>query len=161
GRLSDLGWGARLRALLGDASPDAPVPDDIFAGVVEVLRSWAHGDDRWPERPVGVVTIATRRRPVLVASLAERIGTVGRLPTLGEVSRVDSGPAPAGRSNSAQRVRALYGTFEVPAGLGALTGPVLLIDDYVDSGWTMALVARELRLAGAPAVLPFALAVAT
>jgi ATP-dependent DNA helicase RecQ len=31
----------------------------------------------------------------------------------------------------------------------------------VDSGWTMALVARELRLAGAPAVLPFALAVAT
>jgi len=38
-------------------------------------------------------------------------------------------------------------------------GPVLLVDDYVDSGWTMALVARALRTAGAPMVLPFALAV--
>jgi ATP-dependent DNA helicase RecQ len=35
---------------------------------------------------------------------------------------------------------------------------VLLVDDLVDSGWTMALVARELLLAGAGAVLPFALA---
>jgi ATP-dependent DNA helicase RecQ len=37
---------------------------------------------------------------------------------------------------------------------------VLLVDDYLESGWTMALVARELRLAGAPAVLPLALGLA-
>jgi ATP-dependent DNA helicase RecQ len=37
---------------------------------------------------------------------------------------------------------------------------VLLVDDYVDSGWTMALVARELRQAGASGVLPLALALA-
>jgi ATP-dependent DNA helicase RecQ len=37
---------------------------------------------------------------------------------------------------------------------------VLLVDDYVDSGWTVALVARELRRAGATAVLPLALALA-
>jgi len=36
---------------------------------------------------------------------------------------------------------------------------VLLIDDLIDSGWTMALAARELRLAGALAVLPLAFAV--
>ena len=42
--------------------------------------------------------------------------------------------------------------------LPAFDGPVLLVDDYVDSGWTMALAARALRLAGAPMVLPFALA---
>jgi ATP-dependent DNA helicase RecQ len=40
----------------------------------------------------------------------------------------------------------------------SLTGPVLLVDDVVDSGWTMALVGRLLRQAGAPGVLPFALA---
>jgi ATP-dependent DNA helicase RecQ len=41
-----------------------------------------------------------------------------------------------------------------------LPGPVLLIDDFVDSGWTMTVVARMLRQAGAPAVLPLALALA-
>jgi ATP-dependent DNA helicase RecQ len=37
---------------------------------------------------------------------------------------------------------------------------VLLIDDLVDSGWTMTVAARLLRRAGAPAVLPLVLAVA-
>ena len=35
---------------------------------------------------------------------------------------------------------------------------MLLVDDLVDSRWTMTVAARELRLAGASAVLPFALA---
>jgi ATP-dependent DNA helicase RecQ len=39
-------------------------------------------------------------------------------------------------------------------------GPVLLVDDLVDSGWTMVLAGRALRKAGATAVLPLALAVA-
>ncbi len=68
------------------------------------------------------------------------------------------------RGNSAQRVRALHGAFTVPdelaAALGRLDGPVLLVDDLVDSGWTVTMVARELRRAGAPDVLPLALAVA-
>jgi len=43
---------------------------------------------------------------------------------------------------------------------GELAGRVLLVDDLVDSGWTMTMVTRELRRAGAPEVLPLALAVA-
>ena len=35
---------------------------------------------------------------------------------------------------------------------------MLLVDDLVDSRWTMTVAGRELRLAGASAVLPFALA---
>ena len=73
--------------------------------------------------------------------------------------------APAGgpatpNANSAQRVRALFDAFTVAPELAALlgAGPVLLVDDLVDTGWTMTLVARLLRQAGAPAVLPFALA---
>jgi ATP-dependent DNA helicase RecQ len=37
-------------------------------------------------------------------------------------------------------------------------GPVLLVDDVADSGWTMTVAARLLRREGATAVLPFALA---
>ena len=40
--------------------------------------------------------------------------------------------------------------FTLPA------GPVLLVDDVIDSGWTMTVAARLLRRAGAAAVLPFA-----
>ena len=38
-------------------------------------------------------------------------------------------------------------------------GAVLLVDDYVDTGWTMTTLARWLRQIGAGRVYPFALAV--
>ncbi|WP_422754496.1 DEAD/DEAH box helicase [Micromonospora sp. WMMD708] len=164
GRLSDLGWGGRLRGLVGPGTADGPVPDDVAAAVVEVLKAWAHGDDPWPRRPAGVVAVGSRSHPTLVASLAERIATVGRLPLLGLVT--PAGPAGGGgpRGNSAQRVRALHDAFtvtdETAGALAALDGPVLLVDDLVDSGWTMTMAARLLRRAGAPDVLPLALAVA-
>ncbi|MGZ4618471.1 MAG: RecQ family ATP-dependent DNA helicase [Frankiaceae bacterium] len=167
GRLSDIGWGPRLRDLLrdgvgvevgADPAPADPVPDDVFAAVVEVLRTW-----RWQERPAAVVTVPSNLRPALVNSLGARIAAVGRLAWLGPVDRVRPPQPAGGRSNSAQRVRALFGAFSPTAeqraqlrGLG--DAPVLLVDDVVDTGWTAAVVARELRLAGAAAVLPFALA---
>jgi ATP-dependent DNA helicase RecQ len=42
--------------------------------------------------------------------------------------------------------------------LPELSGPILLVDDITDSGWTMTIAARVLRRAGADEVLPFALA---
>ncbi len=163
GRLSDLGWGATLRDLLAEAAPDQAAPARLREAVVAVLAEWARGEDPWPQRPAAVVAIGSRRRPQLIHSVATHIATVGRLPWLGTVPPAGTPVREAG-ANSAQRVRALYKSFTVPpelaAALAGLTGPVLLVDDLVDSGWTMTLVARELRLAGAPAVLPFALAVA-
>jgi ATP-dependent DNA helicase RecQ len=158
-RLSDLGWGERLRPLFADGAPDGPVPEALLSAVVGVLADWARGADPWPTRPVGVVAVGSRQRPVLVADLAERIAAIGRLPLLGLLPAAGT----TGRSNSARRVAGLAGAFAVPAKLAtacaAATGPVLLVDDVVDSGWTMTLAARNLRLAGVPAVLPFALAV--
>ncbi|MDT4990104.1 MAG: ATP-dependent helicase RecQ [Micromonosporaceae bacterium] len=164
-RLSDLGWGDRLRRLVGDDAPDGRVPDEVYAGVVRALVDWAGGDDRWPARPAGIVAVASRRRPELVHDLASRIATTGRLSLLGSVSRSTAGgPGDALRGNSAQRVRVLHDAFTVPddlsARLAGLNGPVLLVDDLIDSGWTGAIVARLLRRAGARAVLPFALALA-
>jgi ATP-dependent DNA helicase RecQ len=162
-RLSDLGWGERLRRVLAEGAPDGPLPDDVYQGVVRALADWARGDDPWPSRPVGLVTVGSRRRPALIADLGARIAATGRLPLLGSVSPVGPG---GGRTagNSAQRVRVLHEAFDVPAELAdrlaGLDGPVLLVDDQIDSGWTAAIVGRLLRRAGAPAVFPFALALA-
>jgi ATP-dependent DNA helicase RecQ len=160
GRLTDLGWGNQLRALIeGD---DAPLPPDVAAAVVAVLTDWAKGENRWADRPVAVLAIGSRRHPQLIDTTAGHISQVGRLRLLPAIT-ARPGPAGAPKSNSPQRIRALYNVFALPAqvrdALADLDGPVLLVDDVVDSGWTMALVARLLRQAGAPAVLPFALAV--
>jgi len=114
-------------------------------------------------RPVGIVSIASRTRPRLVTSTAEGVAEIGKLPIAGSVQRiVDEGHA--GPGNSAWRLRAVHDAFalddELRARLAECPGPVLLIDDFVDSGWTMTVAARMLRQAGAPAVLPLALALA-
>ena len=161
GRLTDLGWGARLRDLLSPGAPDGGAPAELLGAVVNVLREWAFGDGRWAQRPCGVVAIGSHNRPVLIGSVAGHIARVGRLPLLGTIG-TSIPMAESARANSAHRVRGLHGSFTLPPNLlealSECRGPVLLVDDLVDSGWTMAIAARELLAAGATAVLPFALA---
>ncbi|MBA9004418.1 RecQ family ATP-dependent DNA helicase [Thermomonospora cellulosilytica] len=156
GRLTDIGWGDRLRALFAENAPDTEVPDDVFEAVVKVLSAW-----EWRERPAAVVTIASRSRPRLVTSLGHRIAQVGRLPYLGEIAAI-APPAPR-RHNSAQRLRTVWNSLaptpSLTAAVPSTPGPVLLVDDRIETGWTMTVAARHLRLLGAPAVLPLALAV--
>ncbi|SDO74957.1 ATP-dependent DNA helicase, RecQ-like [Actinacidiphila guanduensis] len=169
GRLSDIGWGNRLRPLLADGAPDGPVPDDVLRAAVTVLADWARSPGGWapdvPDagpRPVGVVAVPSATRPQLVGSLAQGIASVGRLPFLGTLAY--TGAHAARRSNSAQRLAALSAAFAVPPemadALASSPGPVLLVDDYTDSGWTLAVAARLLRLAGSEGVLPLVLAAA-
>jgi ATP-dependent DNA helicase RecQ len=182
GRLTDLGWGPRLRALLA-GSGDGIIPGDIVEALIAVLAAWD-----WAQRPAGVLTLPSRSRPLLVEGLGRRIAEIGRLPFLGALSYagdLDAGPesrtasgagpgtaatagpatgqASGGQANSAQRLLAVWRELRMPAALGAavagLDGPVLLIDDRVETGWTMTVAARLIREAGAPAVLPLALAV--
>ncbi len=151
GRLSDIGWGTRLRALLG--GPDAALPDDVLRAVVDVLKGWG-----WADRPTGVVVVPSRTRPQLVGSLGARLAEVGRLPLLGTLDLLRDVPPGAGRSNSAQRLKAVHGAFGVPAGMALDGRPLLLVDDVVDSGWTLTEATRVLRAAGAGPVLPLVLA---
>ncbi|ORB31898.1 RecQ family ATP-dependent DNA helicase [Mycolicibacterium parafortuitum] len=150
GRLTDLGWGARLRRLL-DAE-DAEVPDDVVQAAVKVLAAWD-----WETRPTAVMAVDSDTHPVLISSLARRLAELGRLTDLG-VLRYAPDRRPVTAANSAYRVAALYRSFATPdaATLAQVDGPVLLVDDISDSGWTLTMAARVLRAAGAPQVLPFA-----
>ncbi len=153
-RLSDLGWGGRLRALF--AEEDAPVPDDVLRAVVAVLAGWG-----WERRPEGVLALPSRTRPQLVGSLAEGLARIGRLPLLGTLARTADTPRRTGRSNSAQRLRAVAGSLAVPDELAARlpAGPVLLVDDLTDTGWTLTEAAYVLRGHRCGPVLPLVLAV--
>jgi ATP-dependent DNA helicase RecQ len=185
-RLTDLGWGQRLRSLLGDdgvggtvdleapgleedpdaafdvpmrrAASDVPPDEDLLRACARVLAAWD-----WVQRPGAVVAVPSRRRPQLVTGLAQGLARLGRLPYLGELSLAHGGPTGGPGGNSAFRLAAVWGRIvvgpELAGRLGEAGGaPVLLVDDLVDSRWTMTVAGRELRRAGASAVLPFALA---
>lgn len=170
GRLSDIGWGNRLRPMLAPQAPDQPVPDDVAQAVVAVLADWARGPGGWasgapdaPARPVGVVALPSRSHPQLIGSLAARIAEIGRMPLLGALAYTDQAPEFGSvSSNSAQRVRGLHQALTVPQApadaLAQSAGPVLLVDDRTESGWTIAVAARLLRRAGAKEVFPLVLA---
>jgi ATP-dependent DNA helicase RecQ len=98
----------------------------------------------------------SRLRPQLTSSLARGIAEIGRLPYLGEHGFSNGGPTGGPGGNSAFRVAGLWDRFTAE-GLQVPEGPVLLVDDLADSRWTLTVVARVLRQAGATAVLPFAL----
>ena len=149
GRLTDLGWGVRLRRLLSGV--DEPVPADVLSATVAVLAAWP-----WESRPVAVMGVDSSTHPVLIGSLVDGLAEVGRLTNLGTLRyRPDRRPVAA--ANSAYRVRALEDSWVAPD-LGGVVGPVLLVDDETETGWTFTMAARVLRRAGAESVLPFALA---
>ncbi len=153
GRLTDIGWGSRLRELVGATAVDADLPDSVLAACIAVLAAWP-----WAQRPTAVVEIGSDSRPRLTRSLASRLAEAGRLEHLG--SFTSEGPAPR-RANSAQRLADLWRNLHLPgdvaAAVASVTGPILLVDDVIDTGWTMTVAARLLREAGAGSVLPFAL----
>jgi ATP-dependent DNA helicase RecQ len=152
GRLTDLGWGARLRRLLDE--PDAQVPEDVVQAAVKVLASW-----EWTRRPTAVLAMDSDRHPLLITSLARELARLGRLTDLG-VLRYAPERRPVTAANSAYRVAALQGAWlpPDPTALDAAGGPVLLVDDMTDTGWTLTMAARVVGEAGTQEVLPFALA---
>ncbi|WP_458319170.1 RecQ family ATP-dependent DNA helicase [Mycolicibacterium brisbanense] len=148
GRLTDLGWGARLRKLL--AEPDQEVTDDVVQAAVAVLKAW-----NWENRPVAVMGLDSQSHPLLISSTVQRLAQLGRLTDLGTL-RYAPERRPVTAVNSAYRVAALGGAWERPQ--IDCDEPVLLVDDMTDTGWTLTMAARLLREAGAPEVLPFVLA---
>jgi ATP-dependent DNA helicase RecQ len=171
-RLTDLGWGGALRTLFAPGAADKPASPELIAACVRVLADWP-----WDARPVAVVSMPSRGRPQLVASIALGLSAAGKLPYLGSLSLTGAGPIGEPGGNSAYRLASVWGQFAWDGG-GASTvgsgkpgtelpsdtraqlprGPILLVDDLVDSRWSITVAARALRTAGADAVLPFALA---
>jgi ATP-dependent DNA helicase RecQ len=151
-RVGDAGWWPAVEQALRTGTVD----DELLRGVAAALK-------RWPwERPTWITWIPSSRHDAAISALAHRIGEVGRLPAHHAVVRRRPGGPQAEHQNSAHKLANVWGAFSVEASElpppGVRSGPVLLVDDLWDSGWTMTVVAALLRDAGAGPVLPFVLA---
>jgi len=166
-RLTDLGWGGALRETFAAGAPDRAVDPAMLRACVQVLREWGQGDSRTPGwsgagRPAGIVSVPSRSKPELVDSLARGISEIGRIPYLGALQLAHGGPTGGRGGNSAYRLAGVWERLvvgpELEAALSSIQGQsVMLIDDLVDSRWSVTVAGRALRQAGAGAVLPLVL----
>ena len=147
-RWGDAGWGHQV----AKDKYCGHFRDELVDAVVEMLRV------RW--RPVPppqwVTCVPSRRHPDLVPDFGKRLSDALGLPFDPIVSKVrDNGPQKA-QENRFHQCRNLDGAFEIDGPVPS--GPVLLVDDVVDSGWTLTIIAALLLQAGSGSVWPLALA---
>jgi ATP-dependent DNA helicase RecQ len=117
--------------------------------------------------PEWVTAIPSQRHSELVREFAERLAEKLGLPFLPALHKRGQTPPQKEMQNSAMQVRNLLRAFDIvgvtsaPKGFKIPTGPVLLVDDVVDSRWTLTWTAVLLRQHGSGPVYPFALAKAS
>ena len=142
----DPGWTDEMRALR-----DAPASTAVLDGVVAVLSRWRK---TWGERPIAIVPMPSHGHGRLVRSIAEHLGSVGKLDVVDALAMSGSSIPPD--ASSGAKVKALLTAMGLRPGVVVPRGPVLLLDALYRSGWTMTVGAALLRDAGATNVLPLA-----
>jgi ATP-dependent DNA helicase RecQ len=145
-RLGDGGWDPAIQAGRREGRFD----DELVEAAVELVRGWASA--AW------VCAIPSERSGALVPDFARRLADAVGLPYADALERTGDRPPQRDMANSAQQVANVRGAFRVTEPLPP--GACLLVDDLRFSGWTLAMVAGQLRRHGVPAVYPLALATA-
>ncbi|RVU39956.1 RecQ family ATP-dependent DNA helicase [Rheinheimera riviphila] len=150
-RWGDAGWG-RTVAVHKQAGRFG---DELVAAVAEMIQQ------RWQPHPAPgwVCAVPSLHQPDLVADFAQRLAIQLGLPYLAAVTKVKHNQPQRLQQNRFFQCRNLDGVFAVQTNIS--TAPVLLVDDLVDSGWTLAVIAALLQQAGSGLVHPVALATAS
>ncbi|MBM3332742.1 RecQ family ATP-dependent DNA helicase [candidate division WOR-3 bacterium] len=147
-RWGDAGWGQ----LVAEDKHAGRFRDELARALAEMIRN------RWKPDPMPtwVTCVPSLSRPHLVPDLAKRLAALLELPFVPVVTKVGANEPQKLQQNRFRQCSNLDGVFKVTSDVQP--GPVLLMDDLVDSAWTMTVVAALLRQAGAGPVLPVALA---
>ena len=126
--------------------------DDLVNAAAEMLT------DRWrPEpKPSWVTCVPSNRHPELVPDFARRLASALNLPFRPVIAKIRENRPQKEQQNRYHQCRNLDGVFGIEENVES--GPVLLVDDAHDSGWTATVAAVLLRQAGSGPVYPLALA---
>ena len=147
----DAGWGGLVRH---GKYRDGRFADDLVRACADLMAQWAPRP-----APEWVTCIPSRRHPHLVPGFAERLAAEMGLPFHPSLSKTEDRAEQKSMANSVQQARNVDGSLALS--LEPLPGgPVLLVDDMVDSRWTLTVAAWLLRSNGSGEVWPLALALA-
>lgn len=147
-RWGDAGWGRTV----ADNKHAGRFNDELVGAMAEMIQQ------RWQPSPAPqwVCCVPSRNHPELVPDFARRLAARLGLPFVDAVSKVKDNQPQKGQQNRFHQCRNLDGAFAVTQLYQGQ--PVLLVDDIVDSGWTLTVVAALLQQAGSGVVYPVALA---
>lgn len=144
----DAGWGGLVRQ---GKYHDGKFADDLVEACVKMVREWN------PQpKPTWVTCVPSLRHPDLVPNFAKRLAAALGLPFHMVITKTDNRPEQKTMANSTQQARNIDGSLEIN-GQPVPRGPVLLVDDMVDSRWTLTVAAWLLRKSGSGDVWPMAL----
>jgi ATP-dependent DNA helicase RecQ len=148
----DAGWGRIVAQCKYDAGH---FNGELVVASATLIR------DRWQPDPFPqwLTCAPSKRKPLLVSDFARRLAELLGIPFLPVIEKARETEPQKRMENSAQQVRNLLGAFSVERGI--LAAPVILVDDVIDSGWTMTMIAALLRMNNSGPVFPFALAKTT
>lgn len=147
-RWGDAGWGRTV----ADNKHAGRFGDDLVDAMAEMIQQ------RWQPNPAPqwVCCVPSRNHPELVPDFARRLAARLGMPFVDAVSKVKDNHPQKGQQNRFHQCRNLDGAFAVTQLYQGQ--PVLLVDDIVDSGWTLTVIAALLQQAGSGVVYPVALA---
>lgn len=146
----DDGWGSLVRRGKWETGRFDNALVDAAAGLVR--ERWI--PDPWP---AWVTCVPSQTHPDLIPDFARRLAAALALPFVPCLRKTRTTEPQKRMQNSFRQARNLDGAFAVETWSG-IDGPVLLVDDMVDSRWTFTVVAALLREAGSGPVYPLALA---
>lgn len=142
----DGGWGE----LAADGKDIGHFDEALVQAMAEMIRA------RWrptPE-PAWVCCVPSLGHPTLVPDFARRLAVALGVPFVDCISKIKKNEPQKWQNNRFHQCRNLDGVFAVSESIPS--GPVLLIDDMIDSGWTMTVIAALLRRVGSGPVYPLA-----
>ena len=145
----DAGWG---ELVFGGKYQKGRFADDLVHACTQIMEEW-----RPQPAPGWVTCIPSLRHPKLVPDFAARLARSMGLPFHRSLSKVEDRPEQKSMANGVHQARNVDGSLEVSL-VPLPAGPVLLVDDIVDSRWTFAVAAWLLRSNGSGEVWPLALA---
>lgn len=147
-RWGDAGWGK----LVADNKHANHFDDLLVKAVADMIQN------RWSPNPFPewVTCVPSLNHLELVPNFARRLAKNLGIPFIDAVKKVKSNDPQKLKNNSFHQCRNLDGVFSIQADVPQK--PVLLVDDIVDSGWTLTVIGALLRKAGSGSVYPLALA---
>lgn len=144
----DAGWGGLVRQ---GKYHNGHFSDELVAACVKMIQEWSPQPN-----PAWVTCVPSLRHPELVPNFAQRLAAALGLPFHMVIAKTDARPEQKTMANSTQQARNIDGSLALN-GQPIPPGPVLLVDDMVDSRWTLTVAAWLLRKSGSGAVWPMAL----
>ena len=148
-RWQDAGWG---RDVAYDKQYGGRFRDDLVEAIADMYEK------RWNPNPapLWVACVPSHNNPELVPDFARRLARRLGLPFVDAIQKARANAPQKNQQNLFQQCRNLDGVFAISGEIPL--EPVLLVDDIIDSGWTVSILAALLRQNGCGPVFPIALA---